>query len=130
MPRDPGKEASPDLSGVWPHERRCARSLSASGRHVEFIPVISGNGVKTADLVMDGVAWELKSPESSDVRSLQRTLRRAAKQSPNVIIDSSRATKLSDIRIERELRRLMPLVKSVRRLLLVTKDGEVVDLSR
>lgn len=59
-----------------------------------------------------------------------RAARQSAKQSPNVIIDTSRATKPSDARMEREPRRLMPLVKSVRQLLLVTKTGEEFNLSR
>lgn len=55
MARGPGGRGEPDALGVWPHERRCAQSLEASGRSVEFVRAIRGDGVKTADLVMDGV---------------------------------------------------------------------------
>ena len=129
MTRGRSDRGEPDALGAWPHERRCAQSLEASGRRVEFVRAIRGNGVKTADLVMDGVVWELKSPESPSLRSLQRVLRRAGRQSPNDIVDTSRATRLSDASIERELRRLLPLTRSVRRLLVVRKTGEVVDMT-
>ena len=129
MSKETGNKSAPDAYGIWPHERRCAQSLSASGRDVKFIPVTQGSKVKSADLVMDGMIWEMKSPETSDVHSLQRILRRASKQSHNVIIDTSRATRLSDAKIEHELRRLLHLVKSVKRLLMVAKTGEVIDLT-
>ena len=118
----------PNHLGIWPHEYRCAQALRAAGKTVEFLPAIQGDGVKTADLVMDGIVWEMKSPESTSIKSLQRILRRASKQSSNVIVDTSRATSLSDAAIERELRRLLPFTKSVKRLLMVTKAGDVVDL--
>ena len=121
---------TPNANGIWPHELRCAQALRAAGKTVEFIPAIRGRGVKTPDVVIDGVIWEIKSPETSNTHSLQRVLRKVSKQSPNILIDTSRATKLSDAAIERELRRLLPLVKSTKRLLMVTKKGEVLDLTR
>ena len=51
-------------------------------------------------------------------------------QSPNVIIDTTRATKLSDSAILRELKRLLPMTKSVRRLIAVTKSGDVIDIGK
>lgn len=113
---------------VWPHEMRCARALAATGRTVEFMRPTQGNRVKSADMQMGGVVWEIKSPETSSLKSLQRVLRRAGRQSPNVIIDTARAAKLSDASVIRELRRLVPLTKSIGRLLVVTKSGEVVDI--
>lgn len=127
MHRD-GKIVIPNGLKPWPHEMRCARSLSAAGRNIEFVRPISGDRVRSADLVMGGVLWEVKSPETTTVKSLQRILRRACRQSPNIILDTARMTRLSDSAVERELRRLKPLIKSIRRLILVTKSGDVVDI--
>lgn len=117
-------------TNAWPHELRCARILAAQGHEIEFLPCIEGDGLKTPDLIMDSVIWELKSPESSNIKSLQRILRRASHQSQNVIIDCARATKLSDDRIERELRSLLPHIKAIKRLLMVKKDGTLIDIKR
>ena len=77
---------------------------------------------------MDGVVWEIKAPRTSNLKKIQRVLRRAGSQSRSVIIDSARLEHLSDRSIERELRRLKPLVKSVRRLILVTKSRSVIEI--
>lgn len=113
---------------VWEHEFETAQTLAKSGRTVEFLRRIDGNRINTPDVIMDGVVWEMKAPESRDVRSLQRLLRRAAQQSPNVIVDIFRMKGVSDAAAEGELRRLKPLVKSIRRLIFIGKDGRVVDL--
>lgn len=94
-----------------------------------FMRRIDGEGVKTPDIQMDGALWEMKCPETGNVKSLQRVLRRASQQSPNVLIDSARMKGAGDAAVERELRRLRPLVKAVHRLILVTKAREVIDLS-
>lgn len=77
---------------------------------------------------MDGVVWEMKSPTSTSVRSLQKVLRRAGKQSHNVVVDIARMKGVSDRDAQRELTRLMPLVASVQRLRMVTKARGVVDI--
>lgn len=130
MPPKTGKVVIPTGASVWPHELRCARTLAAAGHNIEFLTPIDGPGVKTPDLIMDNIRWEIKSPESSNPKSLQRVLRRAGAQSPNVIIDTTRATKLSDSAILRELKRLLPMTKSVRRLVVVTKNGNVIDIGK
>lgn len=114
---------------IWPHERRTAEAFAASGHDVVFVRRIGGDRVKTPDIEMDWVLWEMKCPETGQVKSLQRVLRRASTQSGNVIIDSSRMKGVSDQAVERELRRLKPLVKAVRRLILVNKERKVIDLS-
>lgn len=115
-------------NNVWPHELETVNALRAAGRNVELLPRIEGNEIKSADITMDGVVWEMKAPLTHDIRYIQRILRRAAAQSPNVIVDSARLKAISDKRLEAELRRLGPLVKSVRRLILVTKEREVIDI--
>lgn len=130
MPSKSGKVIVPAGTSIWPHEMRCARTLAAAGHNIEFLTPIEGPKIKTADLIMDNIRWEIKSPESSNLKSLQRVLRRAGLQSPNVIIDTTRATKLSDSAILRELKRLFPMTKSVRRLVVVTKNGDVIDIGK
>lgn len=129
MAKNRGRVTVPTSANIWPHELRCAKAITSAGNTVEFLARMEGYKVKTPDLVVDGVVWELKSPESSNLKSLQRILRRAGSQSRNVNIDTTRTTKLSDTTVEKELRRL-PLTKSVRRIIMVAKDGSIIDIGR
>ena len=85
--------------------------------------------VKSADVLMDGVVWEMKSPTSASVKSLQKVLRRAGRQSHNVIVDTARMRGRMDRAAQRELARLLPLVASVRRLRLGTKARDAFDVT-
>ena len=123
-----GRIIIPSNADIWEHELSAAKRLASTGRDIEFLPRIEGREVKTADILMDGIAWEMKSPESSNLKSLQRILRRAGKQSPNVLIDVARMHGVPTPAIDRELRRLKPLVRSIRRLRLLTREGIVVDI--
>ena len=126
--RGQGSIVIPSGVSVWPHEIATAQALAAAGKHIEFLRPAEGQRVKSADMQMDGIVWEMESPETRDCKSLQRTLRRAGRQSPNVIVDALRMNQLDDATIEHELRRLKPLVKSIRRLLFITKDRRIVDI--
>lgn len=123
-----GKVIIPAGVSVWEHELATAQKLAARGNTVEFLTPSTGNELKIADIVMAGVTWEMKSPESSSVKSLQRILRRAGKQSSNVIIDIARMKGISTNQAETELRRLKPHIKAIKRLLLVTRSEEVIDI--
>lgn len=102
--------------------------MAVAGFTVEFLRRSEGAGVKSADIIMNGVAWEMKAPRTANLKKIQRVLRRASSQSRNVIIDCIRLDGLSDDAVERELRKLKPLVKSVKRIILVTKTRTVIDI--
>ena len=123
-----GKVIVPGGTSVWPHEMATANTLAKAGHVVEFLPRVDGQKVKSADILMDGVVWEMKSPTSSSVKSLQKVLRRAGKQSHNVVVDTARMKGVSDRDAQRELARLLPLVASVRRLRMVSKAKTVIDI--
>lgn len=123
-----GKVIVPAHIEVWPHEFKTAQALAAAGLTVEFLRRSEGAGVKSADIIMNGVTWEMKAPRTANLKKIQRVLRRASSQSRNVIIDCIRLDGLSDDAVERELRKLKPLVKSVKRIILVTKTRTVIDI--
>ena len=123
-----GKVIVPGGCDIWPHELNTAKALSRKGHTIEFLPRIEGTQVKSADILMDGIVWEMKSPTSSSIKSLQKVLRRAGKQSHNVVVDTSRMKGVSDRDAQRELSRLLPLVASVHRLRMVTKNRNVIDI--
>lgn len=130
MARESGGVFYPGGVSVWPHEERTAAALAQSGRTVEFIPRREGNRLKSPDIVMSGVEWEMKAPKASGQKALDRVLRRAVRQSCNVVIDAVRIEGSADVQIDRDLRKVAPHVKGLKRLILVKKNREVIDIKR
>lgn len=113
---------------VWPHEKRTAEALAASGVTVRFLRKKNGDHVRTPDVVIDGQAWEMKSPQSSDMDKIRKNLRKALGQSANIVFDSQRIKSVPDLKVERELRKQAAAIRQIRRLLFVNKRREVVDI--
>ena len=113
---------------VWPHELRTAKALARAGHDVRFVRKSDEPHVRTADLLMDGLTWEMKAPKSGKLDAVQRNLRRALGQSPNVVFDSRRMKSLPDAAVERELRKWGGELRSLRRLLFVNRYAEVIDI--
>lgn len=112
MAKGSGGVYYPNGMTVWPHEERTASALARTGRSVSFIPRKEGRRVKSADIVMDGVEWEMKAPKAAGLKALDRILRRAVRQSRNIVIDAARIDGSTDAQIERDLRRVAPLEKT------------------
>lgn len=113
----PSRIIIPADAEIWPHELKTAEALARAGHSVEFLSIVEG--AVHADIIMDGIVWEMKCPETKDIKYIQRIPRRATKQSHNVILDSMRLSTIRDNQLERELRRLAPLIRSIKRLILV-----------
>ncbi len=112
-------------ANVWPHEMDTARALALDGRDVEFIDR-GGRGDGRADVRMDGLIWEMKSPNSDNIKAIERNVKRARIQSENVIIDSRRMKRVPDAAIQRALEKHSREVKGVSRLLFVNRHGNVI----
>ena len=109
------------------HELHVASILSEHYRtDVEFLPRANQ---RTPDFVIDGVVWELKSPTGTGKNNIQRQLQDAHRQSKNVIIDASRS-KMHATKIRRQVEHQFKIVKSVKRLLFVSKSGKVYEITR
>ena len=105
-----------------------ARALADAGYDVEFIHRTWGKRVASADMVVDGVIWEVKSPTSGNIRVVQKHIRAALHQSRDVVFDSRRMKGHSDEVIEREVRKWVANLTYVRRMLYVNRHGEVVKI--
>lgn len=110
----------------WPHEMRVAEILALAGHYVEFLPEY--NDVPTADIRLDGVEYEIKAPKNFNPNTLEHTIRRAIKQSPNLIIDTSRMKKVRDEQVRNFLVEQARKAKMLRRLIMITKQGRIVDI--
>lgn len=93
---------------------------------VEFT---SRSNYKTPDFLIGGISWELKSPTGSGKNNIERQLQAGLKQSQNIIFDARRS-KIHIVKIRNELNRQLRLAKTMKRLVLIEKDGKVIELTR
>lgn len=119
-----GRVVTPAGANPWPHEKRVAKILALAGHYVEFIPETN---IKTPDIYLGHVTYEIKSPISSKVDAIERNITRALEKCPNIIFDSSRM-KVRDDQIMRELVKRRRIGKGLKKLLLVNKKEMIIDI--
>lgn len=110
----------------WPHELRVAKILAMAGHNIEFLPE---NHLRTADIKLDDIDYEIKSPESFNPNTLEHKLKDATRQSENIIIDSSRIKKTRDDKIRRFLVNQFRKQPQIKKMLFITKRGGIIDIS-
>jgi hypothetical protein len=111
-----------------PHEVEVAWILA---RHyhtvVQFLTPSEGYKMKTADMVMNGVIWEVKSPTGKGRSTVPNQFKRAAKQSSHVVFDARRV-RLDESEVLRQVRWNLETRKSLKVVLFITKAGTVVEI--
>lgn len=78
--------------------------------------------------MLDGIEYEIKSPLTNNPKKIIRNVKRALRQSQNVIIDASRIKEMHDETLYRLLASRAKNQKILKRLLLITKRGQIVDI--
>lgn len=110
----------------WPHELRAAKVLASAGYKVEFI--MPRQNLPTADILLDGIEYEMKSPESFNPNAIEHLIRAAIRQSPHIIIDTSRLKKIPQHQVLRSLKRQIYKNSRIKRFLVITKRGDIIDI--
>jgi hypothetical protein len=129
MSHKPGKVIIPAGISPWAHELKTAHALAWHGFTVEFVTVSNNHKAKTADVVIDGTLYEIKSPKTDKLSAVERNLKRATKQSSNIIIDSRRMSKLHDATIQKFLAQKLKQQKTIKKILFVNRKHKVIDIS-
>ena len=127
MTQRKGKIIIPPGRKPWPHELRVAEILAGAGHTVEFI---SEHITHRADICLDGIEYEIKSPELFNANTLEHTLKRATKQSLSIIISTIRTKKAKDIKIEKFLIGQMRKQKQIKCILMINKKEQIIDISK
>ena len=109
----------------WPHELRVANILAMAGHSIEFL---SESNISTADILLDCIEYEIKSPFTNKPDKLERNIKRGLKQSSNIIFDSSRIKNMRDDSLRRFLIRKAKEQKQIGELILITKRGQIIDI--
>lgn len=91
---------------------------------VEFI---LRSNLKTPDLTINGVEWELKSPTGSGKYNVEHQIKDAAKQSCNVVFDTTRS-KIHMTKLRHEVQYQFERIKPVKRLIIIDKSKQVIEL--
>ena len=82
---------------------------------------------KTPDLKINDIEWELKSPQGNGVKTIENILKKAAKQSKNIILDFSRIKMNGNQALYRTKYYLHNNKHGIKRLIIITKNHKVID---
>lgn len=105
---------------------RVAEILTLAGHNIEFI---EESNLHTADILLDGVEFEIKSPKTSNTNSMEHLLKKALRQSPNIIIDTSRMKNSRDDNVRKFLIAQTKSRKQIKKLIMITKRSQIIDIS-
>ena len=120
-----GKIIIPAGRKPWPHELRIANILAMAGHNIEFLPE---SNIRTADILLDGVEYEMKSPLTNKPDKLERNIKRGLKQAKNIVFDSSRIKNMRDDNLRRFLIKKASEQKQIGELIFITKRGQIIDI--
>jgi hypothetical protein len=93
---------------------------------VEFLQPSAGYKMKTPDIVMNGLMWEIKSPTGASRKATIEYQFKGLKQSRNLIIDGRR-TKLEDEFIQKMIATEISKHSRVGRVLFITKKSLIIE---
>ncbi|MCR5399949.1 MAG: hypothetical protein K6E68_10520 [Lachnospiraceae bacterium] len=113
----------------YPHELAIAELFAQQGKDVVFLKPSNIPGVYIPDIVVDGLEWEMKSPEGKGERTIRRNLHKASTQSRNIIFDLSRIG-ISEDKCIKELKNAFNSSQHIRNMIIVTKSKEMIWLKK
>ena len=108
-----------------PHEIETVKTLLGLGHNVELIRPTSIPNQKTADMRVDGVLMEMKSPKGSGRWVMARNIQRGKSQSENIIVDLRRC-KRDESKSIRELEQIYRNTAKIKKLWIITKKSRLL----
>ena len=114
---------------LLPHEDSTALHLTQFGFNVEYIMPRHSYKMKNPDFLINGAIWEAKSPEGNGKNTIKHQFDGTSKQSNMMILDLRRV-RLSADKAKSQAVSRFEKVKNLKRLLLITKDGKLLDIKR
>lgn len=113
-----------------PHERETAARLAAVGHNVHFRRPVNRTGIRTADALIDGCAWEFKSPQgASEKNTIANQFSRAKGQCDRLVVDAARLGLPDDIALAQVCRR-MASTRHFIEAIFITHDGRIIRIAR
>ncbi|MBR3594723.1 hypothetical protein IKL45_00585 [Candidatus Saccharibacteria bacterium] len=110
------------------HETTTAYALADAGYNVRFIP--SSTIIGLADIYINNTIFEMKAPEGSTTKSIERNIVKAVHhQSGNIVIDTIRMKNVRDKSVQSFLVERLREGKGIQRILFVNRKREVIDIN-
>lgn len=120
---------TPNGVSLEKHENDTVVFFTNLGYSIELIPPSNAPKAKTPDFMMDGKAWEIKSPQGKSRVTVEHAFKRAAKQSENIIIDLRR-TKIPTDQTKTALEKLFGSSRRIRNLKVITREQQLLDFKK
>ena len=123
-PKKKGK-ITPNGVVLETHESAIVVYFTELGYDIELIKPSRTPRQKSADFLMDGVAWEMKSPMGKSCVTIDHMFQKAAKQSSNIVIDL-RNSKADESKALKGIEKRYEQTRACRKLRIITKSGELL----
>ena len=111
------------------HELRTASVFAKAGIDVMFLKPIDKYRIKTPDIKMANKLWEIKAPVSDKLQAIERNLKKACRQSSNIVFDMRRMKNLPTHKVKKELIKQNSASKAIKNLIFIDKHGKVFYLT-
>lgn len=109
-----------------PHEERTAKFLTLYGFNVEIIRPNNSPKMRNPDVLMSGTLWEMKAPIKYNENTLKKKIKKASEQAQKIVYDL-RNVKRGHKKLQSSVIKLFTGNADIRRMILITKDGKVLD---
>lgn len=106
-------------------EFETAKYFSELGYDIEFIRPSTTPNQHSPDILMEGIAWEIKCPEGNSKRTIENNLRKALTQSHYVIFDL-RHIKYPEDKCIAKLEKEFKINSQLKRLYVIKKNSELL----
>ena len=94
---------------------------------LSLLPQAKAYRVRSPDINMDSLAWEIKCPSSQKLDKFRQNISSALQQSENIIVGTFR-TKTNDEKIIKYITDYLKSQKKIKHLKVVTKAHKTLDL--
>ena len=111
------------------HEYATVKLLLELGNDIELIPQSQIKKLRQPDIMMGGVAWEIKAPIGTGRKNIENILQGASGQSRSIIIDLIRSKMPEDDAIK-GYEQFFNQSKRIKRMKIIKKNREILDFSR
>ena len=112
------------------HEYETILFLTEQGFDVELIPVSLEENTKSADILMSGLVWEMKSPHGNGKWVIKNILQKASHQSENVIIDIRRLKQYPQEKYINEVKQRFASISRLQRLKIIGKRNIFLEIEK
>lgn len=108
------------------HENATVVFMTEQGLDVELIPPSQLKGIRTPDIRMNELEWEMKAPIGKSSNTIKRAFKSAIRQSDNIIFDLRNSQQSDDINITK-LEKEFGDIQKAKRLLIITKAHGLIE---